>query len=273
MKTELKMYTIKNNDTDLLNFYNIVKKHKWREVLHSVKLHSNKINKNRILYGMNTSSIRYRDIVKILEELNFPFNKFPEIESYYYDSFDLGFALDKSSTGELNYRIYFEKNYTVPKMRRAIEKMIETNNDHLFPIIKGIKWNIDSAEKAIVTEYESMVNYDGASLIKRMTDQGAYVPESIKVKLLAAPDDVYISKHYRPLEVYEINTGRHSYDIRFLKNTLYNKELCDTKLQTKFGLNLKELLAEFDEISIGHIATGKDKNGEEFLSIYYLVHI
>ena len=49
--------------------------------------------------------------------------------------------------------------------------------------------------------------------------------------------------------------------------------LCDTKLQTKFGLNLKELLAEFDEISIGHIATGKDKNGEEFLSIYYLVHI
>ena len=103
MKTELKMYTIKNNDTDLLNFYNIVKKHKWREVLHSVKLHSNKINKNRILYGMNTSSIRYRDIVKILEELNFPFNKFPEIESYYYDSFDLGFALDKSSTGELIY--------------------------------------------------------------------------------------------------------------------------------------------------------------------------
>jgi hypothetical protein len=180
--------------------------------------------------------------------------------------------MKKSSSGELNYRIYFEKNYTTPEMRKTIEKMLETNNEHLFPIITGIKWNIDAPEKAIVTDYQSMVNYTGKDLIKRMTDQGAYVPARIKTRMLAASDELFISKNYRPLEVYEIATSRKSFDIGFQKKTFYTQDLCDSEMNSKFGINLEESLAEFNLVSIGHVSTGKDKNGEDFLTIYYLVH-
>lgn len=260
------------DDPDLLKFHDQLKDYRWSEILHSVKIHKNKINKNRLLYGINSSSIRYRDIVKILTDLNFPFDKFPQLESQYYDSFDIGFALEKSSAGELNYRIYFEKNYTTTEMRRTIEKMIETNNNHMFPSINGIKWNVDSPEKVIVTEYQSMVNYSGKDLIDRMEDRGAYVPKLVKSKFESASDMMEISKNYRPLEAYEIETGRMSYDISFEKNTVYTKDLCDAEMDLKFGRNLKEMLAEFNTISIGHIATGKDKNREDFLTIYYIMH-
>jgi hypothetical protein len=260
------------DDPDLLKFNELVKNHRWREILHSVKLHSNKINKNRILYGINSSSIRYRDIVNILTELKFPFDKFPTLEAQYYESYDLGVGLEKSSSGELNYRIYFEKNYTTPEMRKTIERMLETNNEHLFPIITGIKWNIDAPEKAVVTDYQSMVNYTGKDLIKRMTDQGAYVPARIKTRMLAAPDGLFISKNYRPLEVYETATSRKSFDIGFEKKTFYTQDLCDSEMNIKFGRNLEESLAEFNLVSIGHVATGKDKYGEDFLTIYYVVH-
>lgn len=260
------------DDPDLLKFNELVKNHRWREILHSVKLHSNKINKNRILYGINSSSIRYRDIVNILTELKFPFDKFPTLEAQYYDSYDLGIGLEKSSSGELNYRIYFEKNYTTPEMRKTIERMLEANNEHLFPIITGIKWNIDAPEKAVVTDYQSMVNYTGEALIKRMSNQGAYVPACIRTRMLAAPDELFISKNYRPLEVYEIATSRKSFDIGFEKKTLYTQDLVDPEMNSKFGRNVEESLAEFNQISIGHVATGKDKNGEDFLTIYYVVH-
>jgi len=274
LRTEWKMPITKRvDDPDLLKFNDRVKNIKWREILHSVKLHSNKINKNRLLYGINTSSIRYRDIVNILTELNFPFDKFPNLESQYYDSYDFGIGLEKSSEGELNYRIYFEKNYTAPEMRKMIEKMIQINNDHLFPIITGIKWNIDAPEKVVVTEYQSMVNYTGETLIKRITSQGAYVPSFIKKKLLAAPDEIFISRNYRPLEVHENETNRKSFDIGFEKGTVYNKDLFDLEMESKFKRNLAESLSEFNSVSIGHVATGKDKNGENFLTIYYIAHV
>lgn len=264
--------TKRTDDVDLLEFHDIIKNYKWREIGQSVKLHQGKINKNRTLYGMDSSSVRYRDIVSTLTELKFPFEKFPFLESYYYESLDLGFALEKSSSGELNYRIYFEKNYTVPEMRKAIDKMIETNNEHLFPIITGIKWNIDTPEKAIVTDYQSMVNYTGDALVKRMISKGAYLPQSIKRKLLDSPNEVHISKNYKPIEAYENVTSRHSFDISFEKHSYYNKHFCCSDIDLEFKINSKELLAEFDEYPIIHVATGKDKNDKNFITAYYLIN-
>lgn len=259
------------DDPDLLKFNDLVKGIRWSEILHSVKLHSGKTNKNRILYGINSSSIRYRNIVEILTELNFPFDKFPKLESYYYDSYDIGFSLEKSSTGELNYRIYFEKNYTPPEMRRVIDDMIAINNNHHFPIIKGFKWNIDSPEDIVVTEYDCLVNYSANELITYMTSKNAYVPDFVKRKFLGCADAEAISKNYRPLQAYEIKTGRMSFDIGFEKNTAYTKDLCDSAMDIRYKLNLAEVLAEFNDVSIGHIATGKDKNREDFLTIYYSI--
>ena len=42
-------------------------------------------------------------------------------------------------------------------------------------------------------------------------------------------------------------------------------------MDTRFKLNLQEVLAEFNGVSISHVATGKDKNGEDFLTIYYII--
>jgi hypothetical protein len=260
------------DDLDLLKFHDLLKNVRWKEILHSVKLHTNRINKNRLLYGINSDSIRYRDIVKILTELNFPFEKFPELETYYYSSFDLGFALEKSKSGELNYRIYFEKNYTPSEMRRTIDEMIRSNNDNYFPIIKGIKWNLESSEDVVVTEYQSIVNYSPEELIKRISNQGAHLPKFIKNKFLAAQDKVDMTRNYRPIEAYEATTGRLSFDIRFEKNTVYTQDLCDSEMDMKYKRNLLETLAEFNSVPIGHIATGKDRNGENFFTIYYLVN-
>lgn len=259
------------DDPDLLKFNDLVKGIRWSEILHSVKLNSGKTNKNRILYGINSSSIRYSAIVKILTELKFPFNKFPELESYYYDSYDIGVSLEKSSTGELNYRIYFEKNYTTPEMHKMIEKMIAINNNHHFPIIKGFKWNIDSPQDIVVTEYDSLVNYSANELVAHMTSKNAYVPDFVKKKFSECADAEAISKNYRPMQAYEIKTGRMSFDIGFEKDTVYTKDVCDSAMDTRYKLNLTEVLVEFNDVSIGHIATGRDKNGEDFLTIYYSI--
>ena len=274
MRTKLTMDITKRiNDPDLLRFHDLLKNIRWKEILHSVKIHSNRINKNRLLYGINSDSIRYRDIVKILTELKFPFEKFPDIETYYYSSYDLGFALEKSKSGELNYRIYFEKNYTSSEMRRTIDKMIATNSENYFPIIKGIKWNVDSSEDVVVTDYQSIVNYSPEELIKRMTDQGAYLPKFVKNKFLAAQDIIDLTRSYKPIEAHESTTGRLSFDIRFEKNTVYTQDLYDPSMDVKYKRNLLESLSEFTSLPIGHIATGRDKNGENFLTIYYIVHI
>jgi len=264
--------TKRTDDVDLLKFHDLIKNYKWREIGQSVKLHHGTVNKNRMLYGMGSSSVRYRDIVSTLTELNFPFKKFPLLESYYYESLDLGFALEKSLSGELNYRIYFEKNYTNAEMQRTYDKMIDTNNEHLYPIINGIKWNIDLPEKSIVTEYQSMVNYTGPALIRRMTDNGAYLPQSIRQKFVRSPDKIHIYREYRPLEAYESSTHRHSFDISFEKNSYSNKDFCSSEIDAEFKINSKETLAEFDEYPIAHVATGKDKDDRSFITVYYLIN-
>jgi hypothetical protein len=264
--------TKRTDDADLLKFHDLIKNYKWREIGQSVKLHYGTVNKNRMLYGMGSSSVRYKDVVRTLTELNFPFEKFPLLESYYYESLDLGFALEKSSSGELNYRVYFEKNYSNVEMNKTIDKMIESNNDHLYPIINGIKWNIDSPEKAVVTEYQCMVNYTAAALIRRMVDKGAYLPQSIRQKFLRSPNGVYIYRNYRPLEAYESTTRRHSFDISFEKNSYSNKDFCSSEIDSEFKVNSKEALAEFDEYPIAHVATGKDKDDRSFITVYYLIN-
>ena len=110
MKTTSKQQILSRiTDIEIHKFLNHFDDVKWEQAAHSVKIMNRNVNRNRLLLGMRSADITFKKLSKKLLELNFPENKLSEIENQYYQSNDLGFAIENTIDG-IDCRVYFEMN-------------------------------------------------------------------------------------------------------------------------------------------------------------------
>lgn len=253
-------------DADIHAFLNHFDDVKWEQAFHSAKIQKDDINTNRLVLMMRSADITFKKLARKLVELNFPESKLHEIENKYYAADDLGFAIEKTSEG-IDLRVYFEIKYTNSKWYEAKIDRMKNQDYYTVPLFVGYKW-MHNSPRVYVTEYDYIQYMDGNQLIDRLKKISDYIPSCIMNQLKNKSIDD--ARNYLVMEVKDVETKRFSYDIRFDVNTLRLKDFSQKEFMDKFGVSLAAL-HEFEGNSVGHISGGKNKHGEDFITIYFVV--
>lgn len=255
---------IDNNDIKaFLNHFDDVK---WEQAFHSVKLGTRNINRDRLVIGMRACDITFKKLARKLLEMKFPESKLIELENRYYQADDIGFAIEVLDEG-IDLRVYFEIKYTDSKWYKVKAERMKNKDYYTMPLFIGYKW-MHNNPKIIISQYDYLQFLDGDSTIKRLKDISSYLPNCI-IKALSGKKEEDI-RNYVVMEVKDNDSKRFSYDIRFDANKIYLKEFSAKEIMDNFKVNI-DALKDFNTLSIGHISGGKDKNGEDFLTLYFVV--
>lgn len=268
MKTTSKEQALSRiTDADVFAFVNHFDDIKWEQAFHSVKLGHQNINRNRLILGMRSADITFKKLARKLVELKFPESKLIELENRYYAADDLGLAIEKTSDGKIDLRVYFEIKYTNSNWYKVKRERIKNQDYHTMPLFIGYKW-IHGESKVITSNYNYIQYMDGNQLIERLSKITEYLPSCIRRELYGkSVDDVL---EYVVMEVKDNETKRFSYDIRFDVNKIFIEDFSSKEIMEKFKINF-DALKDFSKLSIGHVSGGKDKNGEDFLTLYFVV--
>lgn len=268
MKTTSKeQVLVRVTDADLHAFVNHFDDVKWEQAFHSVKLGQQSINRNRLILGMRSADITFKKLARKLVELKFPESKLLELENRYYTADDLGFAIEKTSDGRIDLRVYFEIKYTNSNWYKVKSERIKNQDHYTMPLFVGYKW-MHGEPKIITSNYNYIQYMNGNQLLERLSNITNYLPSCIRRELYdKSVDDVL---EYVVMEVRDTETKRFSYDIRFDTNKIFVRDFSSKEIMEKFKVNF-DALKEFSNLSIGHISGGKDKNGEDFLTLYFVV--
>lgn len=254
-------------DPDVYAFLNHFDDVKWEQAFHSVKIGQQSINRNRLILGMRSADITFKKLSRKLLELNFPESRLTELENRYYGADDLGFAIEKTSDGLIDLRVYFEIKYTNAKWFEVKSERMKNQDYYTMPLFIGFKWK-HNEPKVITSNYNFIQYMDGNQLLDRLTKITEYIPAPIRRELAnKSIDDV---RNYVVMEVKDNDTKRFSYDIRFDINKVYLRDFSSKEIIERFKINF-DALKEFNGLSVGHISGGKDKNGEDFLTLYFVV--
>jgi len=264
--TSKKLILSKTENNDILAFLNHFDDVKWQQGFLSVKLMNKQINHNRLVIGMRASDIPFKKLARKLLELKFPENKLIELENRYYKAHDIGFAIEIND-GEIDLRTYFEIKYTNSIWYNVKSERIKKQDYHTMPLFVGYKWGIKN-QKTRVSHYNYIQYMDGDNLIKRINQIADYIPDCIVRQLKGKTEEQV--RNYVVMEVKDDTTDRASYDIRFDANKIYLKDFSSKEIMERFKINF-EALEKYKNLSIGHISGGKDKNGEDFLTLYFVV--
>lgn len=254
-------------DTDVHAFVNHFDDVKWEQAFHSVKIGQQSINRNRLILGMRSADITFKKLSRKLLELNFPESKLVELENRYYVADDLGFAIEKAADSVIDLRVYFEIKYTNSKWFEVKRERMKNQDYYTMPLFVGFKWK-HNEPKVITSNYDFIQYMDGNMLLERLSKISDYIPTPIRKEL--ANKNMDDAKNYVVTEVKDNDTKRFSYDIRFDVNTIYLKDFSSKEIVDRFKINF-DALKEFTGLSIGHISGGKDKTGDDFLTLYFVV--
>lgn len=268
MKTTVKQRLLARiPDPDLISFVNHFDDVKWGDAFHSAKIQENSINSNRILLVMRGSDITFKKLARKLSELQFPESKLVEIENRYYSAGDICFAIEKSEEG-IDLRIYFEIKYSKSNWYKVKSERMKTKDYYTMPLFVGYKW-LHHEPKVLVSHYNYIQHMNGNQLIERLKQISNYVPSCVEKQLKDKSIDEVLN--YVVMEVKDSKSNRFSYDVRFLKGMLSIKDFSEKDLVNKFKINYNTISSSFANLSIGHVAGGKNKNGDEFLTLYFVV--
>ncbi len=254
------------DNPNIVTFLNHFDDVKWEQAFHSVKLGNKSINRNRLILGMRSSDITFRKLARKLVDLSFPESKLLELENRYYQSDDIGFAIEATEEG-LDLRVYFEIKYTNSRWFEVKAERMKNKDYYTMPLFVGYKWAINN-QKIRMSHYDYIQFMDGDALIKRLNEISDYIPNCIVRELRGKTQEQV--REYVVMEVKDDDSKRFSYDIRFDINKVYLKDFSSKELMDQFKINA-DALKDFDKLSIGHISGGKDKNNENFLTLYFVV--
>ena len=267
MKTTSKQQILSRiTDIEIHKFLNHFDDVKWEQAAHSVKIMNRNVNRNRLLLGMRSADITFKKLSKKLLELNFPENKLTEMENQYSQSNDLGFAIENTIDG-IDCRVYFEMKYTNSRWFEVKNERMKNNDYYTMPLFVGYKW-FQNNTKLFISKYDFIQFTDGDGLIKRIKEISNYVPNCIINALKNKTEEQ--AREYIVMEVKDVESKRFSYDIRFNINKIYLKDFSAKEIMENFRVNL-DVLKDFSDVSIGHISGGKDKQGDDFITLYFAV--
>lgn len=241
----------------------------------SIKMSPKKILGNRFLITLDKNDIEtkaHERILSICRTLNMP-EDFLEVFRQNFsmaNPIDFGFEADGETC---IYKAYLD---FLPKWKREGEAGSEKPKTYL--MFLGFKWDaFDNTKKALTqyTWYPSL-SFEGieeklSGIFQKAQKTGSFglVQEFLSViSSRTSPENVYY------LDVTEGNSKRRSFDINAYSANLDLQAMYPllTKICEYFsisGLEFHELYEKIKEKRFGHLSGGVDRNGNDFLTIYF----
>jgi hypothetical protein len=241
----------------------------------SFKIAHQKINENRFLLGFGKNAIQpepFEKIRDICRKLDMPVNYLKVLEQQLTDANYIHFGYEASGPSCM-YKVYLE---FWEKIKSEIQKKDNRPGQALLHL--GFKWDASNSKIHALTRYTWHPWISVEEILMRVAQ--ILEPDKHQAPFNAVTDMVKLAADNMPhhdflyLDVTEEDNPRRSFDINMYRANLQMRRL-KPFLETIFrhyGISedtFSQLYEKIKTRTFGHISGGIDRNGKDFLSIYY----
>ena len=227
---------------------------------------------NRFLLGINTADLKPERLLDICRQLDMPTRYVDSFQAQLEDA-NVVFLGFEDNQVDCLYKIYLEFwDKVTSDIRRKSNKQ-EPALLHL-----GFKWNTDDNTQGAISRYVCYPMLSVEDILKRLLDvyQGDQDQASLRiagdVMKFAATRSVGNSLVY--VEVHEDNSPRQSFDINLYKAQLRLRDIAPflSRMREHYSIPAEQfgrLCHLVGNKLFGHLAGGLNREGKDFLTIYY----
>ncbi|MBL8810122.1 MAG: hypothetical protein JNM43_08100 [Planctomycetaceae bacterium] len=139
----------------------------------------------------------------------------------------------------------------------------------------GYKWNMANSEDAALTVYRTWLADDGHTSLQKFLTETPALFQSFAASLLeqvARSPQSLAPQDFTLLEVRDEGSPRCSWDLNIYDTGLTIGQLADSNMLPESVVDEAQIARWRESVSsrlVGHVATGHDRHGTPFLTIYY----
>ena len=240
----------------------------------SFKMLENKLLANRFLLGIKTAGLKSEQLLAICHQLDMPTTYMEAFKTHLPDA-NLVFLGFEDNEADCVYKIYLE---FWDKVTKDIQIKSSRNEPVLLHL--GFKWNTDNNTEATISRYTCYPLLSINDILKRLSN--LYENHEDRNSLEVA-EDIIRSAASRSaatsliyVEVGEENNPRQSFDINLYKANLRLSDIYASLSRTRqhYSISAEQFARLYKSVGnklFGHLSGGVNREGNDFLTVYYEV--
>jgi len=242
----------------------------------SFQMQKEKLLKNRFLFGFDVNSISsgaHEKILHICEQLGMPAVLMADYKKNLPQATVVGFGFGEDErTCIIRAYLEFRSRYY-----RAMND--KTMNAEPYLSHLGFKWDAADSRMGATTKYTCFPGYTTEDILKKIVSQGSYQGRrggsyGIVEGVLNLASTKVRNDKFLFLDVSEESSGRNSFDINLYRANLQLNEIYPFLLEACrfFSISENEFHDFYEPVktqTLGHLAGGMDRDGRDFLGIYF----
>jgi hypothetical protein len=241
----------------------------------SFKMFDKNLSGTRFIWGIKIDTIREsarETIADMCRQLEMPANLLENFQEHLPEANVVGFGFDESQRSSVC-KVYLEFGGS---FKEAIRK-----NPHRpapFVLHRGFKWDLKDPSKRGTGRYTCFSFLPMETLLERVSnilDPHAYERSfDIAKDMVGAAASRIPARDILYLELTEDNSPRRSFDINMYRADMQLKELYPilSRMCRHYSIPSEEFHTLYDPVKteiFGHLAGGIDRDGKDFLTVYY----
>lgn len=242
---------------------------------HSFKICRGRFLENRFLLCVSRAGQEGAPDEKLKQacrELGMPVSFLREFTDRLHDANHVYFGFEEDGDRSL-YKVYLEFRDMAEEKMRGAEPLPGPFLLHL-----GFKWDVLDKDRKALTRYEWHPTIAFSEIMARVAAmlprRPGHDPLAVAEAVIGLASERCESKDAQYVEVTEASNGRSSFDINLYKSGVRMGEIKPflMRLADTYDLDPQELALFCDGIAskrFGHLAGGADREGRDFVTVYY----
>ena len=240
----------------------------------SFKMAEKRFLANRFLLGIDRKGLEQHRLLEMCERMDMPGKYLEALNENLPDANIVLFGCEENERSCV-YKVYLE---FWDKVKRDIRNKPDKTDPILLHL--GFKWDALDNTRGAMARYTAYPLLSVNKIVKRLSKIYEGHPDRTSFEIVKGiinlassriPKDLFIY-----LEVSEEDNPRRSFDINLYKATLHLKDLYPflSKVRRHYSIPSEEFDSLYDQVGdklFGHLAGGIDREGKDFLTIYYEV--
>jgi hypothetical protein len=241
----------------------------------SFKVSEKTLLENRFLLGFSKSSIKqdpHKRILEICERMEMPDSFTENFSGKLSEANYVHFGFEENERTCI-YKVYLE---FYDKIQEEIKSQPSESDQFLLHL--GFKWDVSDNTRHALTRYTWYRSLAVEDILVRLADildpQEYQEPLEIAKGVLSIASDRIPHHDILYLEVSEENNPRRSFDINMYRAALELRELHPflSEMCQHYSISSETFHAIYDQVKtkiFGHLSGGIDREGKDFLTVYY----
>ena len=241
----------------------------------SFKAYKRQLLDKRFLMGINCKDLEDRSegrLTTICQAIGMPQNLLKSFMKYRPDANHIYFGFEENEK-TIVYKAYLEFRDKIEEKIRT--RGIDSESDLLF---LGFKWDANDNTRQAITHYEWFPSLPVPGILVRLRAASETCSNKgwleISKSFVQQAEERISHDDIQYLEVSEVGNPRKSFDINMYKAQLKLMDLYPLLLKTMqhYAISVDKFHSLYERIQtdrFGHLAAGVDREGRDFLTVYY----